>query len=64
MFKQFMPKKNSKTQIRKAEEAKAHPTVYVGCKKCGIQIATLHKTEDGSYLCESCYNKAQKKGIK
>ena len=38
----------------KGHNKKIIPHTYMKCSKCG-STNTLHKMEDGTYLCDKCY---------
>lgn len=51
-------KPNSKTQIKKREEALKNTTKYIACKNCHATNVTLVRGTD-SYYCKFCYDKMQ-----
>lgn len=54
---------NSKTQIKKKEQALKNPTKYIACKICHATNITLIKGPD-SYYCKFCYEKVVNKNNK
>ena len=52
--KNFIPKKNSKTQQLKKQEELNNPKTKIVCSKCGEGNTTLWKIENGKYLCSNC----------
>lgn len=52
----FIPKENSKTQIKKQEEAKKNYRPKLCCEKCKSSNATLYNIKN-KYYCVNCKNK-------
>ena len=52
----LIPKENSKTQIKKREEAKKNYRHFICCKKCNERKTTLYKINE-EYYCTNCRDK-------